>query len=81
MTPVVNGLETTFGEQVDIRSLNANSSHGGSVFRGYGLPGHPSYVILDPQGEVLWSAFGPQSAGTLEEVIEDAISKVSSGIY
>jgi len=81
MTPVVNGLETTFGEQVDIRSLNAAFGDGRSAFRNYGLPGHPSYVILNPQGEVLWSAFGPQSAGALEEVLEDAISKVSSGPY
>ena len=79
MSPVVNGLETTFGEQVEIRSLNAAFGHGRNAILNYGLPGHPSYVILDPQGEVLWSAFGPQSAGALEEVIEEAISKVSSG--
>jgi len=81
MTPVVNGLETTFGEQLDIRSLNAAFGDGRSAFQNYGLPGHPSYVILDPQGEVLWSAFGPQSAEALEDVVEDAISKVSSGLY
>ena len=81
MTPVVNGLEATFGEQVEVRSLNANSSQGRSVFRSYGLPGHPSYVILNPQGEVLWSAFGPQSAEALEEVVADAITKVSGGAY
>ncbi len=80
MTPVVNGLETTFGEQVDIRSLNAAFGDGRSAFLNYGLPGHPSYVILDPQGEVLWSAFGPQSAGALEAEVEEAISQVSSGL-
>ena len=80
MTPVVNGLETTFGEQVDIRSLNAAFGDGRNAFLNYGLPGHPSYVILNPQGEVLWSAFGPQSAGALESEVEEAISKVSSGL-
>ncbi|MCH8337996.1 MAG: hypothetical protein IH858_03990 [Chloroflexi bacterium] len=79
MTPVVNGLESTFGDQIEIRALDAASGQGRSVFQNYGLPGHPSYVILDPQGEVLWRAFGPQSAGALEDVVEDAISKVSSG--
>ena len=79
MTPVVNGLETTFGEQVEIRSLNAAFGHGRSAAQNYGLRGHPSYVILDPKGEILWSGFGPQSAGALEDVVEDAISKVSSG--
>ena len=81
MTPVVNGLETTFGEQVEIRSLNAAFGDGRSAFQNYGLPGHPSYVILNPQGQVLWSAFGPQSAGALEEEVENAITKVLGGLY
>jgi len=80
MTPVVNGLETTFGKLLEIRSLNAAFCEGRSAFQNYGLPGHPSYVILDPQGEVLWSAFGPQSAGVLEAEVVEAISKVSRGL-
>jgi len=77
MTPFVNGLETTFGEQVEIRFLNAAFGEGRSAFQNYGLPGHPSYVILDPQGEVLWSAFGPHLAGALEAKVGEAISKIS----
>ncbi len=79
MTPVVNGLETTFGGQVDIRSIDANSAQGRRNFQYYRLLGHPSYVILDPQGEVLWSGFGLQSPGALEDEVQEAISKVSSG--
>ncbi|MCZ6529903.1 MAG: hypothetical protein O6949_06170 [Chloroflexi bacterium] len=79
MTPVVNGLETTFGEQVEIRSLNAAFGDGRSAIQNYAIPGHPSNVILDPQGEVLWSAFGPQSAGALEAEVEEAISQVTGG--
>lgn len=79
MTPVVNGLEATFGGQVDIRLLDAASGQGKRLFQDYRLPGHPSYVILDTQGEVLWRAFGPQSAGALEAGVEQAISEVSNG--
>lgn len=79
MTPVVNGLETAFAGQVDIRSLDANSREGRPAFQSYALPGHPSYVIVDPQGEVLWSAFGPKSAADLREAIEAAILTVSAG--
>ena len=79
MAPVVNGLEAAFGGQLDIRSLDANSSEGKPVFQYYNLPGHPSYVVLDPRGEVLWSGFGPQSVEALEEVVKEAISKVSGG--
>ena len=78
MSPVVNGLTTTFGEQIDLRSLDEASGPGKIAFQNYQLPGHPSHVIVGPQGEVLWSASGPQSASALEGAIEEAISEVSS---
>ncbi len=76
MTPVVNGLKSDFAEVVDIRSLNAGSGIGQRAFNSYGLPGHPSYLILDPKGEVLWKNFGPQPEETLTRAIEEAITTV-----
>lgn len=81
MAPVVNGLESTFGGQVEMRALDAASGQGSSVFQDYGLPGHPSPVIPDPQREVLWSAFGPQLTGDLVDTVEETISKVSTGLW
>lgn len=80
MAPVVNGLESTFGGQVEMRALDAASGQGSSVFQDCGLPEHPSPVILDPQREVLWSAFGPQLTGDLVDAVDEAISKVSTGL-
>lgn len=77
MTPVVNGLEPEFGELVDFRSLDAASGEGQRAFNTYGLPGHPSYLILGPQGEVLWRSFGPQTRETITTAIEDAIATVA----
>jgi hypothetical protein len=65
----VNGLEATYGEQLDFRSLDAGSGEGLQAFRAYNLLGHPSYLVLDPSGEVLWRAFGPLSKEVLSEVI------------
>ncbi|NIM94718.1 MAG: hypothetical protein GTO18_13540 [Anaerolineales bacterium] len=76
MTPIVNGLKADFAEVVDFRSLNAGSGVGQKAFNSYGLPGHPSYLILDPQGRVLWKGFGPQSKEILEEAIEGVVSTV-----
>jgi hypothetical protein len=76
MTPVVNGLETAFADVVDFRSLDATSGIGQRAFNSYGLPGHPSYLILDPQGEVLLRSFGPQTKQVLADAIEVAIATV-----
>jgi hypothetical protein len=76
MTPVVNGLKSDFGELVDIRLLNAGFGTGQRAFSTYGLPGHPSYIILHPTGEVLWTSFGPQPKETISTAIEEAIAAV-----
>ncbi len=77
MTPVVSGLEIDFAEVVDFRSLDAASGIGQRAFNSYGLPGHPSYLILDPQGEVLWRNFGPQTRETITTAVEGAIATVA----
>ena len=76
MTPVVNGIKSKFSEVVEVRSLDAGFGTGQQAFSIYGLPGHPSYLILDPTGEVLWKSFGPQSRETLISAVEDAIAVI-----
>lgn len=73
MAPIVNGLENIFGEQVEFRWQDANSSSGGGAFRYYRLVGHPSYVILNPDGVVLLSAVGELSEALLREEISALI--------
>jgi hypothetical protein len=60
MEPVVNGLEETYQGQMQFQSIDAASAEGQQMFRFYGLPGHPGYVLLNPEGEVLWKGFGEQ---------------------
>ncbi len=78
MTPVVNGLQTQFEGQVAFVILNANFGEGKDAFEAYQLPGHPSYVLLNPGGEVVWRAFGPQTDATLESALSDALASSSS---
>ena len=79
MTPVVNGLQKTYEGRLDVRQLNASLGEGRAAFAAYRLQGHPSYVILDPAGNVLWQALGPQSQQTLSGVIERAIEDSARG--
>ncbi|MFA9406932.1 MAG: TlpA family protein disulfide reductase [Anaerolineales bacterium] len=70
MTPIVDGLVVEHEEQVDFKFLNAGQGDGKQLFEFYGLPGHPSYILLSPDGEVLWRGFGPVSAEALGSEIE-----------
>jgi hypothetical protein len=78
MTPVVNGLQSQFEGQVAFIILNAAFGEGKNAFEAYKLPGHPSYVLLHPSGEVVWRAFGPQTEATLKSAIDDALASSTS---
>jgi hypothetical protein len=62
MEPIVNGLETEFEADVAFDKINATSERGQAAMKSYSLRGHPSYVLVDVNGEVLW-----QFAGQTEE--------------
>jgi hypothetical protein len=65
MEPVVNGLDEKYSEEIEFRSLNA-VEEGVDAFKAYALPGHPSYIVLNPAGEVLWRGFGELPGEAIE---------------
>jgi hypothetical protein len=67
MTPIVNGLAVEYSDEVDFQILDASSGIGQELFDFYGTFGHPSYVLIDPSGEVLWKGVGPQEAELLQD--------------
>ena len=75
MEPVVNGLEDEFGTQVEFLRIDANSTDGQEVFRSFNLRGHPSYVILNPEADVLWLGLGEKTRNTLVEQIHLVIGE------
>lgn len=75
MTPVVNGLEDRYQGTIEFRWLDAASTEGSAIFRQYQLLGHPSYVILNPLGEILWKGLGEQTESTLDQKIIFALEE------
>lgn len=75
MQPVVNGLKETFSEQIEFREMDANAPDGQQALQAYALPGHPSYVLLNPEGEVLWKGFGEQSRESMEAQLNAALDE------
>ena len=72
MKPIVNGLEEEFGERVAFLRLDVNND-GRDAFSKFKLRGHPSYVIIDSMGDVLWKSVGEQPASGLEDEILRAL--------
>lgn len=69
MQPIVNGLETEFGQQLAFERHNAANSAGQAIMAAYGLRAHPSYIIIAPDGQALWSFTGQVSGERLREQI------------
>jgi hypothetical protein len=73
MQPIVYGLEEEYGEDLTFDRVNANLEPGRTLLRTYGLRGHPSYVIVDPEGKSLWSATGLLSKDLLRTEIRQSL--------
>jgi hypothetical protein len=73
MEPVVNGVEETYQAQIEFKSIDAATKEGQTFFRFYGLPGHPGFVLLKPEGDILWKGFGEQPREYMESNLEEAI--------
>ena len=69
MQPIVNGLEEEYADRLAFDRVDANAEPGRSQLRAYGLRGHPSYVIVDTEGNKLWSASGVLAEEALLEAI------------
>ncbi len=63
----MNGLEREFSEQFAFERSDANTEDGQAFLRAYGLRAHPSYVIVAPDGQVLWQFTGALSADALRQ--------------
>jgi hypothetical protein len=72
MMPIVDGLKQDYNGRVEFLKLDATSD-GKAAFDYFKLRGHPSYVLLKPDGMQVWSAVGLQtrekSAGQIDKAL------------
>jgi thioredoxin-like negative regulator of GroEL len=74
MTPIVDGLEAEFEGRVAVVRLDAADPEVVAVQAGYGQRGHPSFVVLDADGQIVASFIGTSPAETLREALNQALS-------
>ena len=75
MQPIVDGLESEYSDRIEFRTLDANSDEGGQAFRAYNLRGHPSYILLNLAGEILWTGLGEQTASQIKPQLDAALGQ------
>lgn len=74
MEPVVGRLEEIYAGDIEFQRIDANSKDGKAIFQAYRLLGHPSFLVIDPGGEVLWTGLGEQSEEALGQILQDLIA-------
>lgn len=72
MKPIVDGLEEDYGDRMAFLRLDAQNE-GRDAFTAYALRGHPSFVIIDTSGKVLWKSVGEQPRSRLEMGVRQAL--------
>ena len=75
MQPIVDGLDSEYSDRIEFRSLDAFTDEGDQAFRAYNLPGHPSYIVLNPAGEVLWRGVGEQTSAQIKIQLDAALGQ------
>jgi thioredoxin-like negative regulator of GroEL len=72
MAPIVDGLEEQYHKQVAFRRINANVDDGPTIARAYRIPGHPTTILFDNEGNEVQRLLGPQPL----EVVEQAVQRI-----
>ena len=76
MQPIVNGLKPEYQQNVDFIDLNAaDGAEGQATFELYQLRGHPTVMIVLPDGEIAWTKSGVVSREEIERAILNVIDQ------
>lgn len=73
MVPIVDGLEEEYGQQIVIKRINADVGDGPEIVRAYRIPGHPTTLIFDSQGQEVQRLLGPQSTEVVREALQNVL--------
>ena len=75
MIPIVDGIEQQYGQHITVKRVNANVGDGPKIVQDYRLPGHPTTLIFDKEGQEVARFFGPQAAETVELALQKVLPK------
>ena len=74
MAPIVDGLEADYGDRVAFQRLNADENDGREAAQTYRVRGHPAIVVINAQGDVVWSRLGVQPREVVASALESVLT-------
>jgi len=69
MAPIVDGLEERYDNQIVVKRINANEGDGPGIMQAYRIPGHPTTLIFDRNGNEVQRFIGPQPTEAVEDIL------------
>jgi thioredoxin-like negative regulator of GroEL len=75
MAPIVHGLETRYGQQVDFLYLDIQDSTTAPAKARFGFKATPHFFLLAPDGKVLEEWQGVQDRAVLERALQQVSQK------
>lgn len=75
MTPIVNGLEETYGNVFNVVRVDIDTREGKGLAREHGFIGQPTFIFFDDTGEEVRRLMGPQVVETFQDEIERLLAQ------
>lgn len=75
MTPIVNGLEETYGNGFNVVRVDIDTREGKELAREQGFIGQPTFIFFDDTGEEVRRLMGPQVVETFQGEIERLLAQ------
>ena len=75
MTPIVDGLEETYGTDFDIVRVDIDTREGKKLAREQGFIGQPTFIFIDRSAEEVRRLMGPVAVETFQQEIERLLRK------
>lgn len=75
MTPIVDGLEKTYGKEFTIVRVDIDTARGKELAREHGFIGQPTFIFFDASGQEVRRLMGPQAVETMRLAVEGVLRK------
>jgi hypothetical protein len=74
----VDGLQAKYGNQIAFLRVDVSTPEGLRAFDAARLSGHPSFLILKPDGTEAWRAVGQQTETALLDAIKNLLPSTAA---
>lgn len=74
MKPIVHGLESEYGQQLDFVYYDIDAPESAEAMRKYNFRVQPHFLLLDANGEIVQEWFGTVPADTFVTAFEETLA-------